>query len=605
MGYECRANAGVMGHGEHRACASDATPDDRGRLQAPLRTWLRWLACLAPFALFLIVGLRGLDYGRQWDEPPNLLRLRDNIETGRLLPSSYSYPSLTHWVLQSTRLPDVVAHRNDVPAQRQGNLIRATEGRDFLLRARGTFLILASFVVLWTFFLVRAWGGGFWEAAFGASLIAGAWEVGYHARWIAPDALLMQFGALTLWLASLAVQPGASRWYKYLAGAAAGLCVGTKYSGVVLLLPVSAAVWHQARGKRALSGIGPLVTCIGVFLVTTPGAVLEFRKVLAGVAYEAYHYSTGHPGYTVESTVEHLSRLVAYVAEVLLSPYGIVALVFFVGSLVGAYVMAVERRHPIARAMMVTMVVYFLYFGTRKVMAVRNLLLLAPPLSALAAVGFGRAVQACRRRSVRLGFVASLAALVLIDLIWVSRASGYVRQDPARMMDEVGDYLRARPQLRFYVSPAVQNGMRAAGVRAGDNVVGDRSRDFDEAILLANEFAPPYAWPGQRPDLVSEWFGPKDVNLRYSPTWVGSMHVVAISAPIYRQVDPRVLIRNAARQSVSVGWFGIAESLAKEWVKRYPDDPNGYDFLESVRRQQGDLDGAARARQKAGELPAR
>src|SRR5436309_7703532 len=78
-----------------------------------------------------------------------------------------------------------------------------------------------------------------WQAVASLAVVLTSLEIAYHARWVAPDAVQMQFAALWLMLFALALhsQKHVFGWLR-VAAVAAGFSCGTKYQGGILLLPV-------------------------------------------------------------------------------------------------------------------------------------------------------------------------------------------------------------------------------------------------------------------------------------------------------------------------------------------------------------------------------
>jgi hypothetical protein len=93
------------------------------------------------------------------------------------------------------------------------------------------FLVIASLSILWVYLLVLKWRAAWQEALLAAMLsrlLVGS-RLSYSMDCDRRD--LMQFGALTLLCTIVAyLNPDGTRWL-YLAAAAAGLGMGTKYPG--------------------------------------------------------------------------------------------------------------------------------------------------------------------------------------------------------------------------------------------------------------------------------------------------------------------------------------------------------------------------------------
>ena len=551
------------------------------------------ILALVPFSLFLVTGLLGTGYGRHWDEQARIEEVRDGIETGRVLPGSYNYPGMLHWVVYAACLPDAMAGKVLLSGA-EGPEARTAWNNARLARVRNILVCLTSLAVIWTYLLAQAWGAAPWACWFAAFALAGSWEVGYHARWTAPDTLMMQFAVLALWLSSRASEPGSSPWWRRLAAVAVGLAAGSKYPGAIVLLPALVAAWkcHDSPAQAAPASLPTRFRRVAVmaliagatFVITTPGLVLDWNLFATGIRYEAFHYDTAHPGYTVEGIATSFGLHLNYISQFLLSPEIVVALLLFVCSLLGCYVVTVRRAHPIARATLVALMLYFAYFSTRKIIMVRNLLVLTPVLAALAGIGVNYILPTFRRPLATNLLRLLCFILPATGVVWGGRASTHTREDAGATVAEVAAYIRDNPYRRFFLSPLLHNALLAMGQTLPSTALVEPTAAFDETLWLATEYLPPYAWPGTAPFFLSRWFGPKDVNFRWYPTWIGSQHVVAMDAETFRTVDRRILLHNAVRQSLAIDRPYIALGLVIAWQKIFPKDLDAERLYETLRK---------------------
>jgi len=86
-------------------------------------------------------------------------------------------------------------------------------------------------------------------------------------------------------------------WRDYLlCGVMAGLAAGTKYNAGLVVLSLIAA--HFLGGKERNAGIRRLIAALGcalvAFLVSTPGAILQWPNFVYVLTYELHHASHGH-----------------------------------------------------------------------------------------------------------------------------------------------------------------------------------------------------------------------------------------------------------------------------------------------------------------------
>jgi hypothetical protein len=374
---------------------------DRRRLPARLAA----LTVLLPLAWFLYVGDRGIAFGHHWDEPLLLTDVKTSLRTRTLLPTgtanydrpglaggNYEYPSALYWVGMAMTAPHVLRDGLD-PAVPIDPAFVDTEL--FTIRLRQACLALSSLAIVGTFALgwavTRRWPAGL----LAASLLATSWEVNYHGRWIAPDGLLMAVASacLLLCVASLR-RPRAIGW----AAVAAGLATGTKYPGGLLVVPVLTAAVLARPAWRTVGRLPLLLLAMAVtFIVTTPGVVLQPWNFAAWVQFNRDHYGTiGHFGHTILNHRAHALAMLEYLSLALPSRWTIAALPVSLLAIVGA--VALCRRDRRAAAVLLPFpVLYVGYFSQQIVMIVRNLLVLAPVLAVLAAVGATTAWDAARR----------------------------------------------------------------------------------------------------------------------------------------------------------------------------------------------------------------
>ena len=135
-----------------------------------------------------------------------------------------------------------------------------------------------------------------------------------------------------------------------------------------------------------------------MFVVTTPGVLVQPWHVAAWVRFNLDHYGTvGHFGHTIRNHWAHAWAMAEYLTLVLPSHYMAASVVVSAMAVVGAAVLV--RRDWRAAAVVVPFVVLYVgYFAQQVVMLVRNLLVLAPALAVLSAVGWAAVGRAARSR---------------------------------------------------------------------------------------------------------------------------------------------------------------------------------------------------------------
>ena len=87
----------------------------------------------------------------------------------------------------------------------------------------------------------------------------------------------------------------------------AGLAAASKYTLGLVLVPVLLSIWLYQTGDRRLRSIGIAVLTAGLaFLVSVPYALLDLPGFLNGLAFDAWHYGTGHRGFDNDAGLPQL-----------------------------------------------------------------------------------------------------------------------------------------------------------------------------------------------------------------------------------------------------------------------------------------------------------
>lgn len=541
---------------------------------------LRVAPVLLPLAIIVVTGIQGLDFGNHWDEKGyQLVPVKTMLSLRAPLPGHYGYPSFDYWVISAALLPDVVKVWGE-RADRVKILQDVVESQSFLLRVRGVFLILAAMSIFWVYLLVLRWRASWQEALLAACFLAFSWEVAYHIRWIATDGILMQFGALTLLCTIVAYRNSDGiRWF-YLAAGAAGLGMGTKYPGGLLLVPVMVAGFLRYKDLACDRLILRLSVFIGIafviFLVSTPAVILRPVEVLRGILYEVRHYASGHAGHTVLPGAGHGWRMLVYLSTSVFSHFPIIALIVFGFSLIGGIALIREDR-GMATVVLSFPLLYFLYFSIQRAMVARNLLVLVPFLAILAARGAGTvwkwtlAIPSQERRAS--GFARGiLCAGVIITLSvnigWLVYAAGtIVDRHSDRFAGNAIKHIEQEYWNRFYLSPLVRVHLEQLAQDMPTNVTPEAG-EADRILLYASEGLPHWQdWPANRPDLTERWFGPYEVNFNIYPNWWGDDRIIEMTTQ--RATELGILPCCKAKQirfSVPPAHSGVRVREARPWL---------------------------------------
>ncbi len=480
---------------------------------------------LLAIALALGTGLRGIDFGKHWDESWAREIVHQQIASGVLLPqasehSSYSHPTFSYLLSLVALLP--VALRCGAPVK-PCLLFVSNDQTRFSLQARPLFLCVTLLAGVWLYLALLLYRRSAAVALLGAAALLFSWEIEYHARFVAPDALLMQFSALVLLLLVLA-HLRAPRWQVW-AGFAAGLGLSAKYPGGLLLLPVLISIFtstKEGRWRRAIAALGLFAAA---FFTTTPGALFDTRRFVGDVLFEVQHYSSGHYGHTVQPGLPHLGLELEYLGAVLFSHWLAPALFFSLLAICGAAALAREDRR-LALVLFSYPAVYLAYFALQRVLIVRNLLTIAPFLAFFCASGASFLVARLPR--LRWPLAAACAIALAANAAWlIFAAESIARRGSADPFTELAQRLRREPGSLALSSPLrAMLGMHhllnpwPAPPSPGAPVVFHSSEVRLDRWLINHR--------GRYHLLPS---GPFEVNWDYYPTWAG---------------DPRILITSAA-----------------------------------------------------------
>lgn len=497
---------------------------------------------------FFVIGAVGVDFGTHWDEWYHTDGVADCITRLSLYPKGVSYggPYFT------LGFPVVLAHewrhlaglvgdlgtqglRTDPASypslvQFKASALSLVSSRPYLLQVRQVFLGLSSLAPLWMFLAARrAWPRRTGPALGAAAFMALSWELGYHARWVAVDALLAQVAALELflfvgtWRAASSGQ--VSRWYTGTA-VAAGAVFGCKLTGVFGVLPVilSAlllpAPWRPGR-RLALLLWGAVCFVVTAF-VLSPEVFLEPVKLLFAVRGGNADYgnvSPADPYYVTRA--EHVGRLLVWLGGAVPSPFPVVALGFSAIALAG---LASLLRRPQDRRMTLVWlsfpVGFVSVFGRNHLLLVRQYLMCIPVLAFWFARGLMATSDFLRPRWRPLGW--AFAALVVGGMLAnatfeAERAWTITRDSGARVnAAAAADLLRSLKPVRM--SQTILDRLRpylgAAYVCRPGNPT---DRRVEHVLAAWGE----YAWKANRLGNFRHAYGAAEVNPDYYATWAG------------------------------------------------------------------------------------
>ncbi len=552
-----------------------------------------WLGALLPFLAFLLLVYGGIDFGVHWDEYYNKIdsvaySLQNNFT---LLPELYSYPGVNYWLTFGALTPELARAMVDGkrnPEALKNTLLPVLRAQRFKLRLRRIFGFITALTAVWIYFAVLIWGRSWLEAMLAALFFAFSWEMVYHARWIAPDSILMQFGALTFLLLSIAWRTG-SRKAVYFAAVAAGFGCGSKYPGALLLLPILAVIWLAPHSWRRAFKDSVLALAIfgGSYLVTTPGTVLQPFLFYDSVTWQMHIYAIGRAGYSVQPGIRHLYRMLIYFAAQLGSTYKPVAMLLMVFCFAGSWALIKESWRS-ALIVLLFPVAYLLYFSTQTLMIVRNYLVVTPFLFLLMARGVVWTGSKLPWRKARVAFAVAIALIIAVNAVDQVRAAESVahRRDLLGFLHAFERYTQAHPNWTFLISPKLQRELKAQQFW-GANLVAQNDTKFDQPYQVYasyySESVVPYEFEWQTNRLRSfvAVFGPREVNLDYYTGWAGDDRIVCLTPNKVRiNILPNLRVKHF-HWTGEVSFDGVAEGAREPLI--VTGEPAAGDFLYVLR----------------------
>ncbi len=357
--------------------------EERDLLNPKLTRRGTWIAALLLFALAFGFRLAGIGWGLPNEQrfqslhPDEELIYLVGTQTPYLRPGFYNYGTLYFTLIHAANdagmsygwIPvgdDVPFWKTERAGIQTGRVISALSG------AATVSLVFA------TLLLVTGSLGSFIGAI--AMLLAPGHLV--HSRFQTTDVFAAMLIALAAFLLIRAVKAAEAPSLKSVCavGAVVGLAAGTKYAGILLLLPATYVLF--SRGVSA-KYYGALVgsTVIG-FLLATPGVLLQTEAFMRGVTYEMGHTAAGH-GLVFVDTPPGVIYHFWNSAEA----FGFAPLLFGCAGLIWAVV----SKKPWGIAAVLFCVAYFLAIGLAEVKFLRYVFPLLPFL----ALGLGYLAGRC------------------------------------------------------------------------------------------------------------------------------------------------------------------------------------------------------------------
>jgi len=503
------------------------------------RLYTSLFALTIVWSLAVWAGVRGVDFGYHWDEQYWIMdNVRYSLETGIFLPGKYNYPSMCYNLSVLSLIPRAVQElfsSGDLPAK----ILEYVGRPECKIAVRTNFILITYLSVFWIFVLVRKLVNHNGTALLAAALLGLSWEISYHARWIAPDAVMMQFGIFTMMCVVLAYRDGPGFPRLEMAAAGAGLAAGTKYPAFLLMVPVMVLLFQ--RGGLSGAMIGQAARLAGIFLLvflaTTPGMVLEPDKFGKFTFYEIYHYARlGHAGHTVAPGLEHLGRIMLYYLFAAFSGYPAVSFVLCALGLAG--VIRLLRTDRTAAMLLLSFpAAYILLFAAQRVMIVRNLLVVFPFLCVLSAIGFQEVWERAGTKFTRAAVCLLMAGMLSLNAYrLIHAAESIAGRTQSRPVHDLARYLEKNSHSQVWISPKARAALSEEN-RMPPNAVDALSRGAEYAVFDSGELDYSACRSCNYPFYAAAWFGPFDVNYNYYPDWEGASRFVIMPTSHLENLD--------------------------------------------------------------------
>jgi 4-amino-4-deoxy-L-arabinose transferase-like glycosyltransferase len=504
-----------------------------------------------PLALLLLVcwgvSFYGLDFGVHWDENrAKLDSVRNSLKSGLFLQSvdepagySYNYGGVNYLLTWSGLAPELATFLIHGPGTREALSEAITPilyGRTIRLRLRAIYAFLSSLSVLWLYFLCRAMDRSRTEAFFAAAILGLSWEVTYHSRWIAPDAVMMQFAVLAFLCLAVGMKRKSVVWL-YASAIAVGLTAGTKYPGalILLFLLIGAAyvLWQERPSVAHVAKhvLGLAAATALTFVLTTPGVLLDPFRFFAQVQEQRDIYASGWYGYTLQSGLHHFLEILKYFVLQGLSFYWSISILFTVLFVLGLLAL-VKTPRLITLLMAGFCLSYLAFFSVQRAMLVRNLVVILPFLALVAA----RGITALSGRLGNTGTRALYGVIgiaLAMNLGWQVYAAGQIRHrtDLDYFLRKFEDYAQGSTGDVFFVSAELLAALNRLPDRLPDNIATPPDSSYTKVAFLQSEGPDVFweKWPANRWNTYERIFGGMEVNLEAYPTFVGNERVLVVN----------------------------------------------------------------------------
>lgn len=503
---------------------------------------LKLISCLSPyiekitaillffgfFIFFIWCGISGVNFGFHWDEFNLIRSVLRSAQSGILVPTWYNYPSLSYVVLVITTLGEAIFNTHiDLNVPNGDKLLVQHLNQhivDFLTAQNGKLLFRRVFICLsasTAFFIAiaaRLTGVTWISASIAGVIVLSSYQVFYHARWIAPDTLLMLTSSMALAAGLWALK---TNGYKALvvSSLCAGLAVAAKYpGGMLILLPLYATIFNQQKAKRILL---VLIVFFNTFIFITPGILVQPFSFIKDVRHEMIHYKTGHGLHTIESGWTHFQKIAEFLSFRLISPNAFLSFLFLILAVIGAFFLW-QRNKRYAVILLVISIGYMAYFASQKVMIIRNLLILVPFMALFVSMAIDSITIRLQATYYHFAMPVVIIVLCLFNLHYFLYNTQSIKTGSNNWEKAVEAYISENADKRMSISDQLL-ALLPASSKAKIFYPKDQADVYIYTLAERKE-----ACANQR-NAYQVIAGPNDVDLDYYPDWEGQNRVVELN----------------------------------------------------------------------------
>jgi len=275
----------------------------------------------------------------------------------------------------------------------------------------------------------------------------------------------------------------------------------------------------------------------GVFVLTTPGVILDPFRFFHQLGEQQEIYSTAWYGYTVKPGILHLIEILKYFSLQAFSHFWSFSAVLAVFSLVGTIALLFERKLAILLAVAFCFT-HLVFFSQQSAMIVRNLLPVVPFLALSAARGITLTADRLRG-NLKFAVYAFAGTLLAVNFGWEVYAARQVklRNHPEYFLQRCGEYVGDSANDTFLVSAKLFDALQSQ-TSVPSNIVTDAKAPHDKTAFFQTE-GPDIrweTWPSNVWGLYEEVFGPLEVNLEAYTTFIGNERIIVVTKENFRKL---------------------------------------------------------------------